>query len=876
MTTAPRTGVPAGVATCTVNTALPAPAVQDRLASSAARRKTGLSGLPWRATFARGLKTAPCFSPWEGSTPKLSQVITAGPMNSFRNRLLVLIIGLIAVTQTVTLVAVLASTRRNVEARAIEQLTAGGSYALQLVQFRASQLASGVAVLAADFGFREAVASSDVPTILSAASNHSRRIDADLLLVLDTAGRLIASTEDVDRGFVTSLDNLVSRALMSPSQAHFAVQSGALYQFFAAPIQAPDTIGWLVMGFAVNDALARRIGELVGVEASVVTIEGAVGKNVASTLERHQGIPLQELQGSSMAGASKTGMLSLGTKEYLAHAVGLDAENDSVQLVLLKPASEVLAPFVAVRNTMYFVSGTALMLATIVAILLGQSATRPIGRLVAAARRIEDGYYGDAIAVKGSEEFRRLAGTLNAMQQRVAEREARIRHQAYHDGLTGLPNRTQAESELTRMLAEAGGTSCVTVMVIHLSNLRELNASLGHGIADEVLRQTAKRLASACRPEDFAARLGASRYLFVLRRNHSGQDAPRLAATVLDTVSERLSVDHVDVEPQVRAGLCTSPEQGGAADEIIRRAEIALHDAEGSRERIGLFRAGSDQEHRRRLEIMTDLRRAIEGNELHLAFQPKVEIDGRRVTSVEALVRWNHPRLGAVSPSEFVPLAEQTGGSRQLTDWVLNSAIRQMAEWQQRDLQLDVAINLSAGDIVDASLGDAILRLLARHRVAPTSLILEITESAMMRDPGTSARNMELLRVAGVRFSIDDFGTGYSSLSQLRKLPVDELKIDRSFVARAHLDVDDASIVSSTIELGHNLGLKVVAEGVEEADTLLMLRGLGCDYAQGFLISKPLAAEAVADYVQEINQILGQADSTLIQVRALKKLSSGS
>ena len=426
------------------------------------------------------------------------------------------------------------------------------------------------------------------------------------------------------------------------------------------------------------------------------------------------------------------------------------------------------------------------------------------------------------------------------------------------------------------MLTESGGESCVTAMVIHLSNLRELNASLGHGIADEVLRQTAKRLVIACRPGEFVARLGASRYLMLLKRRHSAQHAPRLAAMIIDTVKEPLSVDQVEIELQVRAGLCSSPEQGGAADEMIRRAEIALHDAEELRDRIGVFRVGSDEEHRRRLEMMTDLRRAIENNELHLAFQPKVAIATRRVTSVEALVRWNHPKLGAVSPSEFVPLAEQTGGSRQLTDWVLRTAIHQMAEWQKEDLVLDMAVNLSAGDIVDAGLGDAILRLLARYRVAATSLVLEITESAMMRDPGTSARNMELLRVAGVRFAIDDFGTGYSSLSQLRKLPVDELKIDRSFVSRAHIDADDASIVSSTIELGHNLGLKVVAEGVEEADTLLMLRALGCDYAQGYLISRPLAADAVREYVREANEILGEADSTLIQARALKILSNRS
>ena len=794
-------------------------------------------------------------------------------MNSFRNRLLVLIIGLIAVTQTVTLVAVLESTRRNIEARAAEQLMAGTSYALQLVKFRASQLASGVAVLASDFGFREAVSSHDPPTILSAASNHSRRIDADLLFVVDTQGSLIAATERTDQSFAAPMNDLIDRALMSPDMPHFALLSGRLYQFFAAPVRAPDTIAWVVMGFAVNDALANKISDLVGVDVSFIAIDGVVARNVASTLDRDTRDLMPALPGPGSAD-TVPGKLMLGTEEFLVHVVNLEPDNHAVRLLLQKPSQEVLAPFLAVRNAMLVVSGTALLLAIIVAVLLGRSATRPIDKLVVAARRIEGGQYKEPIAVSGSEEFRRLAGTLNAMQERVAEREARIRHQAYHDELTGLPNRAQAESELARMLVEAGGKTQVTVMVIHLSNLRELNASLGHRIGDEVLVATARRLTFACQSGEHVGRLGASRYVMLLSRRHFSKDVSRLAANVIDILRESLTIGQVDVELQVTAGLCTSPEQDGAADEMIRRAEIALHDAEESRERIGLFRVGSDDEHRRRLEIMTDLRRAIESDGLQLAFQPKVAVATRRVTSVEALVRWTHPKLGPIPPAEFVPLAEQTGGSRQLTDWVLRTAIRQMAEWRRRNLTLDVAINLSAGDIVDAGLGDVILRLLAEYRVAATSLVLEITESAMMRDPVTAARNMELLRVAGVRFAIDDFGTGYSSLSQLRKLPVDELKIDRSFVSRAHLDADDASIVSSTIELGHNLGLKVVAEGVEVAETLLMLRKLGCDYAQGYLISKPMPADEVAAYVREANQVLEDSDSTLIQVRALERLST--
>ena len=795
-------------------------------------------------------------------------------MNSFRNRLLVLIIGLIAVTQTVTLVAVLESTRRNVEARAADQLTAGASYALQLVKFRASQLASGVAVLASDFGFREAVSSHDAPTILSAASNQSRRMDADLLLLVDTQGKLIAATDRADPNFAAATGDLVDRALMSPDLPHFEMLSGRLYQFFAAPVRAPDTIAWLVMGFAVDDALARKIGDLVGVDVSFIAIDGAATRYVASTLgpASRNLIPALPQPGSS--GTSAPGKLKSGAEEFLVDIVDLEPDNHDFRMLLQKPSQEVLAPFLVVRNAMLVVSGTALLLAMIVAVLLGRSATRPIDKLVAAARRIEGGQYKEPIAVSGSEEFRRLAGTLNAMQERVAEREVRIRHQAYHDELTGLPNRALVETELARVLVEADGKARVTVMVIHLGNLRELNASLGHRIGDEVLVATARRLSIPCQPGEYVARLGASRYVMLLSRRHSLEDAPRLAAAVIDMVRERLTLGEVNVELQVTAGLCTSPEQGGAADEMIRRAEIALHDAEESRERIGRFRVGSDDEHRRRLEIMTDLRRAIESNSLQLVFQPKVAVATRRVTGVEALVRWTHPKLGPIPPAEFVPLAEQTGGSRQLTDWVLRAAIRQMAEWRRSNLMLDVAVNLSAGDIVDAGLGDVILRLLAEYRVASTSLILEITESAMMRDPVTAAQNMELLRVAGVRFAIDDFGTGYSSLSQLRKLPVDELKIDRSFVSRAHLDADDASIVSSTIELAHNLGLKVVAEGVEVAETLLMLRKLGCDYAQGYLISKPMAAGEVVAYVREANQILEDSDSTLIQVRALERLST--
>ena len=242
--------------------------------------------------------------------------------------------------------------------------------------------------------------------------------------------------------------------------------------------------------------------------------------------------------------------------------------------------------------------------------------------------------------------------------------------------------------------------------------------------------------------------------------------------------------------------------------------------------------------------------------------------------SLEALVRWTHPQLGPVSPGEFVPLAERTGGSRHLTNWVLAAAIRQLGEWRQEGLEIDLAVNLSASDILDPDLSDEILRLLSRHRVESTSLLLEITESAVMRDPQLAARNMQLLRIAGVRFAIDDFGTGHSSLSQLSALPVDELKIDRSFISDPGPGA--VTIVTSTIELGHSMGLKVVAEGVEEASAWNLLRRLGCDFAQGFLISPPMPAAEVPGFVRRANQLLPDADATEMQIRALDQLTGRS
>ncbi len=784
-------------------------------------------------------------------------------MGSFRNRLLVLIIGLVIVTQTVTLAAVLLSTRRTVEARAAEELRTGAALAEHLIGFRAGQLANGVAVLAGDFGFREAVASGHTPTILSAARNHAQRIGADMVLVLDTHGRVLASTAAAAEDAGGSLSGLIEDAAAVRDLPNFRVFGTHSYQFFLAPVRTPETIAWVAMGFVADEVLAARIRDLVGSVVAIVT-HGAGGlTRIAATLR-------STTTAVFPAASELPHITPVGGADYLSFARRLDVRGDSVEVILLKALEDVLAPYRQLRDAMLLIDGVALLLAGAIGAVLGRSATRPIGELLRAARRIERGHYGVAVDVAGGEEFRSLATTFNAMQSNIAAREADITYHAYHDPLTALPNRAGAVRALEALVHDGAREPGVALLLIELRNLPDINASLGLQVGDEVLREVARRLQHNVAGAETVARLGEMQFL-VIAPGCSVERAPLYAGQLAAVIRGGFHLAGVSLDLRLACGVCVFPLHGEGPGELLQRVQVALEDADDTRARVALYRPGQDQEHRRRLALVTDLRRAIDQDQLSLVYQPKVAMASRSVRSLEALVRWTHPQLGAVSPAEFVPLAESTGGARQLTSWVLGAAIRQMGEWRRQGLELDLAVNLSAPDVLDPDLSDEILQQLRRHQVESTSLLLEITESAVMRDPHVAVRNMQWLRVVGIRFAIDDFGTGHSSLSQLSVLPVDELKIDRSFMTAS--DPGAVTIVTSTIELGHSMGLKVVAEGVENAAAWNLLRRLGCDFAQGYLISPPLPPAEVPEFVRKANQVLPESDSTVRQIRALDQLA---
>src|SRR4051794_2147858 len=416
-------------------------------------------------------------------------------------------------------------------------------------------------------------------------------------------------------------------------------------------------------------------------------------------------------------------------------------------------------------------------------------------------------------------------------------------HQSLHDALTGLPNRTLFRDRIEQAIT-TGRRRDVTsaVMLIDLDHFKEINDTLGHHAGDRLLEEVARRLEQSLSEDDTVARLGGDEFGVLIPQLRRPGDANVVARQLLAGLREPFSIEGLTLEVDASIGMACHPVHGTGVEALIQRADIAMYSAKESGGGHAMFEPRLDRFSPRRLSLAGGLRQAIQNGEITLFFQPKAQLEGGEIVGVEALARWEHPRLGLVGPTEFVPIAEQTGLITPLTSHVLDAALRQVREWNDQGRELTVAVNLSARSFLDAQLAVEIPRLLAKWDVDARLLELEITESMLMLDPGRAQAVLERLSRIGLTLSVDDFGTGYSSLANLKRLPVDVIKIDKSFVMDMAIDASDAAIVRSTIDLAHNLGLRVVAEGVESHQAWTRLTELGCDLAQGFYVSRPLPA----------------------------------
>jgi diguanylate cyclase (GGDEF)-like protein len=782
-------------------------------------------------------------------------------LTSFKNRLLILIVSLMALAQGVTIVLTLGSIRGAVRAESARQLTATRAMLDRTLAVRARLLRAATDVLVADFAFREAVATADRPTMQSALSNHAGRVGADLAVLYAPDGRVLtATTPELAQQAGASL-HLPADAAAAP----FAVVGGRPYQIVFAPLRAPDVIAWVALGFALDRPLAQQLAALAGTDVSFIYREPGGAGGAISTLDPATAAQLAARPPTSLGDNAPT-LSTFDDQQYLTLSAPLRAQSGTLQLVVQRSQLAAMAQFREMRFALLLIGGAALLGAIVVAVIAGRSAVRPLGVLVAAAQQIERGYYCDNIAVHGGEEFQRLAGTFNSMQEGIREREAHIVRQATHDALTGLPNREGLRERLAAL--PSGAQLSVALLDVH--RFRDINASVGHQAGDNLLLALAQRLQVLAGDDAPCARVGADQ--FVLTAPIHDSELLHRLLVLADEWRAGVQLGELRLSVDIRAGISEWRAPRVPVEDLLRQADVALLQAKEQSTIAVVYQSMHDADHRRRVLLVAELRRALAGDGLSLHYQPLVNMTDRAPIAFEALLRWSHPTLGNISPAEFIPLAERASVLPDLSRWVLDHAITQLGEWQRAGLDFEVAVNLSAADFADGGLPARVLALLGQHQVPATRLLLEVTESAIMREPQRAAQVMQQLRTAGVRFAIDDFGTGHSSLAQLHALPVDELKIDRAFVMNLDRSASNLAIVRTTIELGHSLGLKVVAEGIETPDVWAALLRLGCDLAQGYYISRPMPAAEVAAWTRAQRAQLARALDTAAEDGRLTNL----
>jgi diguanylate cyclase (GGDEF)-like protein/PAS domain S-box-containing protein len=434
-----------------------------------------------------------------------------------------------------------------------------------------------------------------------------------------------------------------------------------------------------------------------------------------------------------------------------------------------------------------------------------------------------------------------------AILRDVTERklqEAELERMALHDALTGLPNRTLLHDRIEQAIRNAQrARDQMAVLLLDLDRFKDVNDTLGHQVGDLLLTEVGPRLQQPLRSSDTVARLGGDEFAILLLGPTDLEMACRVAERVVEALRRPFAIQDLTLEVGISIGVALYPEHGATASELLQHADVAMYAAKRDQLGFVVYSPESDTNSVRQLTLTGELRRAIEDDQLVLAFQPKIHAQTAELAGVEALIRWLHPEHGAIPPNEFIHSAEQTGLIKPLTLWVLNAALRALQSWQEHGFEFGVAVNLSVKSLHDPQLPDVIRLLLQSWEQRPELLTFEITESALMADPATALKVLARISEIGCRLSLDDFGTGYSSLAYLQKLPIDELKIDRSFVVAMTSDDNAAVIVRSVVQLAKGLGLGVVAEGVETEQAFTWLRSLGCEHVQGFLFGPAMGGD---------------------------------
>jgi diguanylate cyclase (GGDEF)-like protein len=765
---------------------------------------------------------------------------------SLRARIALFFVALLVSVQLVAFAFVNQTSYDTAQSKIEDELNVGQRVFERVLAQNSDRLVQAASILAADFGFREAVATRDIETVRSALENHGARIHASAMTFLSPDGKLVATSGSggADDGGSMAADVAAALASAREHGSATGVQllHGSPYQLVVVPVRAPVTIGWIALWFAIDEALAQDLRQLTTLDVSFVELEPGHCQFFASTLTASA---RQHLERRLAAQRLESGTLRVevpeGTQQLRLLPLSRSGHS-TLAAVIERPLATALHNFHALQTTLVLIGVASLVLSAAGSLLIARGITAPIHRLLDSAQQMRRGDYDAPIDVTGNDEIGALAAGLDHMRLGIHERERRILRLAYEDTLTSLPNRLQFGATLQTAIVDAAAQGApLAILLLDLNRFKLVNDALGHGVGDHVLQQVALRLRNTVGAAVHIARLGGDEFAILLEG--SGEDeAVGVARKIVMALEDPIDYEGQPVDVGASIGIARFPEHGRTAETLMRNADIAMYEAKSARADHALFDPSRDSSQQLHLSLIGELRLALERDELDLYYQPKLAIGSACVVAAEALVRWHHPQRGFVPPGQFIPFAESTGYIRAISTWVLERAIRQAGEWRRAGHNLQISINLSTKDLLNRELPDMLSAALARHAVPAAAICLEITESGFMEDPDHVLKVLNRLSNLGVSLSIDDYGTGYSSLTYLMRLPVSELKIDRSFIGKLGSDQALETIVRSTVDLGHRLGLKVVAEGVEDPESLDVLAALGCDSVQGYLISPPLPA----------------------------------
>ncbi|WP_168453541.1 putative bifunctional diguanylate cyclase/phosphodiesterase [Sphingopyxis microcysteis] len=700
----------------------------------------------------------------------------------------------------------------------------------EIIALRAQQMRGSTDILSRDFGFREAVATHDDATIESALLSLRQRSRSAAAFVVGLDGSIVGSSDAA----LPAVEDLWNA--LDAGQERGVIRLGEKLALAAAsPVETPDTIGWLVMAQPLDAAEMKRLSRLAAVD-----IDARV-------------LPASRLP-TALGNATLGNVVETNDGDRILHHVtALPALQQGLRprLLLNHSLSEALAEYSGLQWLLAALAAAGLSLVVVLSWRVARTITSPLRALDAATRRLGEGK--DAkVEITSEDEIGRLGASFNTMVDAIAERERQITHVALHDGLTNLPNRKLFVEQLDHALLRRRDDMQLMVVYVDLDDFKVVNDTLGHPAGDALLRNVAAHLQDVL-GDAIVARLGGDEFAILLSDLPATENLAALADRLQDCFDRSIVIDGQQADASASLGIAVAPADGVDGITLMKNADLALYRAKrDGKSTYQFFERSLDEQARYRRQMELDLRLAIRDGGFELHFQPLYSLQEERLKAFEALIRWPHPERGMISPAEFIPLAEETGLIVQIGEWVVREACRQAASWPG---DLAVAVNISPKQFLSPNLATVVLSALATSGLPATRLELEITESIFISNVERTLDALHGLRKLGVRIALDDFGTGYSSLSYLRSFPFDKLKIDQSFVRDLTAGGNANAVIRAITTLADALGMETLAEGVEDEAQAEILRQEGCRQIQGYLLSRPINARAVHEFIDEMQNM---------------------